>query len=188
MDRLSSNGLVPLTGNTYPIRGLLSSMGAVWDNEQKRWLIDKENFSMAQELILNEAKEAKDRKKDIERSTPIEIHEATAIRSLYWIHTKLTEGKGWYASGEKKVEKARLAIQRLGGDTLWINQALAFLLLERKKYRAKKKGSDKPSDTIVKRIDRHKVTANDSFLKRLDQAQKTLDDYYGQWETDEEEP
>ncbi|MFW7382382.1 MAG: hypothetical protein ACOH5I_26530 [Oligoflexus sp.] len=185
MDRTSE--LVPLTGNTYPIRGLLSSMGAVWDNEQKRWLIDKENFSKAQELILNEAKEAKERRKETERSTPIEVHEATAIRSLCWIHTKLIERKGWYGSGEKKVEKARLAIQRLGGDTLWINQALAFLLLERKKYRAKKKGSDKPSDTIVKRIDRHKIEADDSFLKLLDQAQKILNDYYGQWETDDDE-
>jgi hypothetical protein len=71
--------------------------------------------------------------------------------------------------------------------TLWINQALAFLLLERKKYRAKKKGSDKPSDTIVKRIDRHKIKADDSFLKLLDQAQKILNDYYGQWETDDDE-
>lgn len=45
--------MVPITGNTYPVRGLLRCLGGVWDKEAKHWLVPEDKAQEARRLAAS---------------------------------------------------------------------------------------------------------------------------------------
>lgn len=51
--------IVPVTGNTYPVRDRLRALGASWDAAAKVWMIDESRLAQAQAVVAQGSSEAR---------------------------------------------------------------------------------------------------------------------------------
>lgn len=47
---------VAITGNTYPVKGALSALGATWNKASKAWMIDADKADEARAIVAQGAK------------------------------------------------------------------------------------------------------------------------------------
>ena len=49
--------LIPITGNTYPVRAKIHELGGTWDPQRKAWMVPEHNAAKASELVANAPQE-----------------------------------------------------------------------------------------------------------------------------------
>ncbi len=55
---VSADTLVPIPGNTYPVRAELKALGATWDSNERAWKIATDKLAQARAIVDNQAKTA----------------------------------------------------------------------------------------------------------------------------------
>ena len=53
----TKNNMLPVTGNTYPVRDKLKNLGCVWDAPNKQWLAPSVKLSEARAIVDNQKTE-----------------------------------------------------------------------------------------------------------------------------------
>jgi hypothetical protein len=48
--------MIPITGNTYPVKDKLREMGGKWDSDQKAWMVPDDRAEEARQLVANAPK------------------------------------------------------------------------------------------------------------------------------------
>ena len=48
---ITTANLVPVTGNTYPVKDQIKALGGKWDKDGKCWLVPEEKAAQAQALV-----------------------------------------------------------------------------------------------------------------------------------------
>jgi hypothetical protein len=47
--------LVPITGNTYPVKDALKAIGATWDKDRRSWMIREEKADYARAIVAGDS-------------------------------------------------------------------------------------------------------------------------------------
>ncbi len=50
---MSSPSLIPITGNTYPVRDQLRQLGATWNPAGKAWMVSPEQAEQARAIVAS---------------------------------------------------------------------------------------------------------------------------------------
>jgi len=53
MIELQEDAMLPVKGNTYPVKDQIRALGGRWDGRRKVWMVPDDVFIQAQELVSN---------------------------------------------------------------------------------------------------------------------------------------
>lgn len=122
--------LVPIRGNTYPIRSQLREMGGEFDRAAKVWMIPANRVADVKELLepapSKAAKAAKAKPSSSSPSAEPDIKTLDELMRAQFARLQnevLFAGK-WDAAAESRILDLATRIEGMGGNVAWVQRTL----------------------------------------------------------------
>jgi hypothetical protein len=127
--------MIPLKGNTYPIRGQLSELGGRYDKGRQVWLIPSDRISEARALLSEEEKKpspgkpasvpkaAKRSPASAEEPDPSALDAILRGACVHLQNLVTYEGR-WDDKTEDRIRNLAGRVKDAGGDSSWAEDAI----------------------------------------------------------------